>query len=341
MKWLANWITGPGEVPSQEPDAQPPALDPGRGRHRVLDHLDPRRVAGRRSRSPARVEAEVKDAVDELVRLYVSKGELQDPDGKIDGGPAQRGRRVRRAKLSTDDKLYVPRREDDRRLGCFGCHNIPGFEDAKPIGTPLNDWGIKSPAGSTSATSANTSRTKPRERSSRDGTGPYYQEKLGRRHPDGLPLPEAPPAPELRLPQGQSEKYKPWDDRLRMPQFAWANDPHAVEEVMTFVLGLTGERIDCPVPRPRRTTSRRRSRWPRAPSVLNRYNCTGCHVLEMPKFTVPEGLKVAEAFTDFKSNVRSSYNGRANDYLARVLPQSQATTRTRSWTTPRSSVNSG
>ena len=41
----------------------------------------------------------------------------------------------------------------------------------------------------------------------------------------------------------KSEKYKTWDDRLRMPQFAWANDPAAVEEVMTFVLGLTNERI--------------------------------------------------------------------------------------------------
>ena len=33
-----------------------------------------------------------------------------------------------------------------------------------------------------------------------------------------------------------------------MPQFAWANDPAAVEEVMTFVLGLTDERIAGQVP---------------------------------------------------------------------------------------------
>ena len=45
------------------------------------------------------------------------------------------------------------------------------------------------------------------------------------------------------------EKYKTWDDRLRMPQFAWANDPAAVEEVMTFVLGLTGEKIGYQVSR--------------------------------------------------------------------------------------------
>src|SRR5258706_9903087 len=27
--------------------------------------------------------------------------------------------------------------------GCFGCHDIPGYEDAKPIGTELNGWGSK------------------------------------------------------------------------------------------------------------------------------------------------------------------------------------------------------
>jgi hypothetical protein len=31
------------------------------------------------------------------------------------------------------------------RYGCYGCHDIPGFEQAKPIGTPLNDWGKKDP----------------------------------------------------------------------------------------------------------------------------------------------------------------------------------------------------
>lgn len=31
------------------------------------------------------------------------------------------------------------------RLGCYGCHDIPGFENAKPIGVALNDWGKKNP----------------------------------------------------------------------------------------------------------------------------------------------------------------------------------------------------
>ena len=31
------------------------------------------------------------------------------------------------------------------RLGCFGCHDIPGFDNAKLIGAPLADWGKKDP----------------------------------------------------------------------------------------------------------------------------------------------------------------------------------------------------
>jgi cytochrome c2 len=37
---------------------------------------------------------------------------------------------------------YVGRRAI-AKYGCAGCHDIPGFEDAKPIGTGLADWGRK------------------------------------------------------------------------------------------------------------------------------------------------------------------------------------------------------
>ncbi|HEY4235325.1 MAG TPA: PDZ domain-containing protein, partial [Lacipirellulaceae bacterium] len=37
---------------------------------------------------------------------------------------------------------YVARRSLSR-YGCFGCHDIPGYEGAKPIGTPLANWGRK------------------------------------------------------------------------------------------------------------------------------------------------------------------------------------------------------
>lgn len=44
----------------------------------------------------------------------------------------------------TDDKLkmYVGKKAIGN-LGCYACHTISGFENAKPIGAALNDWGKK------------------------------------------------------------------------------------------------------------------------------------------------------------------------------------------------------
>src|SRR5208282_3157421 len=74
-------------------------------------------------------------------------------DGKYQGLPAAR---VKQFDVESDEReLKGPLDEDQlkwyigkksiSRLGCFGCHEIPGFETAKPIGTPLNDWGKKDP----------------------------------------------------------------------------------------------------------------------------------------------------------------------------------------------------
>ena len=104
-----------------------------------------------------------------------------------------------------------------------------------------------------------------------------------------------------------------------MPQFAWAYDRLAIEEVMTFVLGLTNERINARY-LPKTHYQPAQFAMARGARVINRHNCTGCHVLEMPKFEIPGGRKVAEAFTDFKTNLRSSYNNRANDYLPELYP---------------------
>jgi cytochrome c2 len=40
---------------------------------------------------------------------------------------------------------YVGRRSISK-YGCFGCHDIPGYEDGKAIGAALADWGRKDPA---------------------------------------------------------------------------------------------------------------------------------------------------------------------------------------------------
>ncbi len=40
-------------------------------------------------------------------------------------------------------KLNYIGRKTITRYGCYGCHDIPNFEDARPIGTALQDWGKK------------------------------------------------------------------------------------------------------------------------------------------------------------------------------------------------------
>ena len=68
---------------------------------------------------PAARSAELKGAESELI--------ISEADGK----------------LSEKQKLMYIGRKSIGKYGCFGCHDIPAFEDAKPIGTGLADWGRK------------------------------------------------------------------------------------------------------------------------------------------------------------------------------------------------------
>jgi mono/diheme cytochrome c family protein len=48
--------------------------------------------------------------------------------------------------VSADKLKWYIGKKSITRMGCYGCHDVPGFEQAKPIGTALNDWGKKDPA---------------------------------------------------------------------------------------------------------------------------------------------------------------------------------------------------
>ena len=321
LKWLSNWIGAPEKYhpKSLMPNLQLSPQDAADIASWILS------VPGE---WPVKVDVppveskEVKEAVDELVKLYVSKsGSFKKADGKSMAVSLSEVDELVEKTLTPDEKLLYLGEKTISRLGCFGCHTIPGFENAKPIGTALNDWGIKLPArldfghikeyltDQEQAADVNGNR---------DGTDLFYQEKVMHESRMGFLYQK------LHRPRSydylkKSEKYKTWDDRLRMPQFAWANDPAAVEEVMTFVLGLTNEKVPARY-LPKTHTTPARTAVALGARDLNRFNCAGCHVLEMPKFTVPQGVKVADAFTDFKANLRSSYNARGSDYLAELYP---------------------
>jgi mono/diheme cytochrome c family protein len=262
---------------------------------------------------PDATTPQVKDAIDELVIHFVSKGGI-DLNGKHKVVPLSEVNDFVKNELNQDQKLMYLGERTISRLGCFGCHNIPGFENAKPIGTPLNGWGIKSPTKLDYGHILEYLDDQPlADDKSRDGTDRYYQEKLEEHTRSGFLYQK------LHRPRSYdfdktNEDLKAWDDRLRMPQFAWANDPKAVEEVMTFVLGLTGEKINSKyLPTPQ--YSPQQLAVAEGAKLLNRHNCAGCHVLDMPKYTIEAGTKLEEAMPGFENMVTSSYRSRATDYL--------------------------
>ena len=244
LKWLANWINAPEKYhpKSLMPNLQLSFQDAADIASWILS------VPGE---WPVTVEVpgadskEVKAAVDELVTLYVSKsGSFKKADGKVVAKSLSEVKNFVTKELGMEEKLFYLGDRTISRLGCFGCHTIPGYENAKPIGTALNDWGLKSPARLDyghireylEEQAADTEEA-------RDGTPLIYQKEVTHETRMGFLFQK------IHRPRSydylkKSEQYKPWDDRLRMPQFAWANDPAAVEEVMTFVLG-TDRGTDC------------------------------------------------------------------------------------------------
>jgi mono/diheme cytochrome c family protein len=261
---------------------------------------------------------EVKKAIDDLMSLYLSRAKIYNKRTLLE-------REIPSfiETLSTNDKLLYIGERTIGRLGCFGCHQINGFDNAKPIGTPLNGWGYKSPTKlDYGHITEFLTAQKLGEDQSRDGTDPYYQEELAHQTRSGFLFQK------LHRPRSYDyrkdrDDFKPWDDRLRMPQFAWSDDPEAIEEVMTFVLGLTGEKVASKyLPQSRYGPAQLAKA--RGERLIERNNCRGCHALGMYQYTIASDTLLDKVFrsdderdpSPFLSNVNVSYDNRAKDHLA-------------------------
>jgi cbb3-type cytochrome oxidase cytochrome c subunit len=318
-KWLVNWIKNPEKYHAKSlmPNLQ---LSWGDSANIASWILSVKGEWPQPVTIPDLESGEVQPGLNELVRLFVTKAGWKDP-------ATQKPQSVSLSEvegfvhdLKTDDKLMYLGEKTIGRLGCFGCHNISGFETYKSIGTALNGWGVKSPAKlDFGHITEYLQDQKVADDGSRDGTDEFYQEKLGHHTRMGF-LYEKLHRPRSYDYKKTSEDLKAWDDRLRMPQFVWADDPKAVEEVMTFVLGLTGEKINSRY-LPKYSYSPAQKAVAEGSKLLNRYNCTGCHVVAMPKYTIASDTKLEEALSDFETNVKVAYASRANDYVKELYPK--------------------
>jgi cytochrome c2 len=192
-------------------------------------------------------------------------------------------------------QLQYVARKSIGRYGCFGCHNIPGFEGAKPIGTPLADWGRKDTSqlafeniGQFLATHgvAEDGSEAPADGAAHDHVNPmehdpetgYFLQALNSHQRQGFLWQK------LRMPRSfdyEATRNKRYDERLRMPKFPF--DAQQREAVMTFVLGLTNE---APAAKYIYKPDARQEAIVQGRHVLDKYNCAGCHVLDMERWDI-------------------------------------------------------
>ncbi len=194
-------------------------------------------------------------------------------------------------------KLRYVGRKTISKYGCYGCHDIPGFEDAKPIGTGLADWGRKDPSKLAfehiaeymeghghAAHDAHDKKSSAHDHAAAEEataaaeTDEFFHHQLEAGNRIGFIY--------QKLAEPRSYDYKKvnprnkrFNERLRMPQFPFTAEQR--ESVITFVLGLVAE-----PPRDKYLykPSARDAALIAGRKVLEKYNCGGCHVLETEKW---------------------------------------------------------
>ena len=130
--------------------------------------------------------------------------------------------------------------------GCYACHRIPGFEDAKPIGTELTEEGSKA-----------VHRLDfgfihlPHTREA------WFQTKLA--------------SPRIY----DRDRARGWEEKLRMPNFRLS--PREQEEVVTVVLGLQKLNASSAA---KKELSPDESAIERGRRIVKNNNCQGCHIIE-------------------------------------------------------------
>ena len=195
---------------------------------------------------------------------------------------------------------YIGRRSVSR-YGCYGCHDIPGYEEARPIGVALQDWGRKDtsklgiehieeflhhhgePDGSSTLDRVDGAMAKAKDGTYDESeiepelTQAYFYDSLVHHGRPGFIWQK------LRDPRSydyEKTDTKGYDERLRMPKFPLKEDE--VEAIATFVLGLVAEP---PAPQYIYTPDIREKTRIDGEFLLAKYNCTGCHMVELPKVT--------------------------------------------------------
>ena len=180
---------------------------------------------------------------------------------------------------SLDKKLRYVGRRTIRRRGCFGCHDIPGFEDAQAVGPALSAWGRKQPSllgfGQVHEFVKQDVKQKTAEETA---DRQFYVEALQGQRREGFLWQK------LRDPRSfdyRAIDTKTFNEQLLMGRFTLSDAER--EAIATFVLGLVAEPptasyVARPSPRQQAIVEGRK--------VLDRYGCAECHTLGLERWRV-------------------------------------------------------
>lgn len=177
--------------------------------------------------------------------------------------------------MSAEEQLEFLGSKMIAHQGCYGCHDIKGFESAKPIGTELTYEGSKD-LSKFDFGFANISRTK--------------QDWI---------------AQKIRAPRSYDQgKVKAYFEKLKMPHFGFTEEQ--TDALTTFVLSL--QKTDIPMEMQKNLTDAEKA-TESGRLIVQKLNCQGCHTVDgvdgrvrammtdpgaMPPVLNGEGKKVKE-----------------------------------------------
>ncbi len=297
-KWLFNWLKDPTvyHATSFMPNLQ---LKDDEAADIAAWLLS---VEGGWKQDPGRPERDAK-VLNDLISLFLNKSMTlkQAEEALSKGVPAERVKDIKGdekmlvAPITPEKKLAYLGKKTISRMGCFGCHDIPGFETAKPIGTELTSWGLKARMDPDKLDFAHIVEYLETPAFEKDRHNPDFELFADEmKHHRG----ESFLWQKLRDPRSYDyHKDKAWDDKLRMPRFPFADNPEDVEAVMTFVLGLVG---DDSIPQHYRNTPQSGSKFAmiEGQKALTKFNCQGCHMTTMAEFAID----IEKAKPDFSTH---------------------------------------
>jgi len=152
----------------------------------------------------------------------------------------------RLAGMSERDKLLFSGEWLIRRHGCFGCHEISGFEDAQKIGVDLSTWGSK------------------------------MVTRLDFGYIDIPHTRQAWLEQKLASPRSYDRgKVKAPAEKLRMPQFGFTDSDR--QHIVRNVLGLVRDEFP---QEGTKTLSAAEAVAEEARHLIHNYNCRGCHLID-------------------------------------------------------------